>query len=405
MSNYSVLPWYEAIEGQDFRKWWKYGRIYPLFSRPNSIIPSFIIRKHETAEQPTVEDTVNLANMYSSYYPGNVMDGWNPVSGAGSVASFKIGDLYSSGWDYLYIRGALKSPIGYAWAVVDGDDTVIASGNGDGYINLSEYDNSDWLYIQLTLDSWPEDIEDNLAEYKHPRLDLSSGPDMASILLPYITELYTPDGKFVKDIWKPGLWVGKVIGTKDYLFPSYGLAVRVDMPEGQYYIKASDGERTWYSDVFTVFSLLNEADYLRIQWWNDSDWEMADGTIIPSASNMGNNNDVFLKAQIAKPEYRYEEEGETRDGVFYPSKQISTKVYRFAFFAPEYLLDVLRLVPMADHVVVTSCPGGILERDYEPSQILLTPTWEAEGDLAAVAVEMQTDTIAKKLGLAYIRGK
>jgi hypothetical protein len=113
-------------------------------------------------------------------------------------------------------------------------------------------------------------------------------------------------------------------------------------------------------------------------------------------------NVVMLRADIAKPEYEFEEEGDTRDGYFYPTKQISKKKYNFHFFAPEYLLDVMRLIRMADHIQIVYQIGGETLTLF-PSAFLMTPEWEREGDLAGVTVEFETDTVAKKVGFSYIR--
>lgn len=400
MSNYSVLPWYKHIDGQDFRRWWKYGRIYPLFSRPDSILPSFFYRDgHETGNVYTWEDTINLAEI-GFYFPNTVLQGWNAVPGDGCSMAIGINALYSYGLEYLCIIGAVKSPLGHAWAVVDGDDDVVLYGDSDIVgLPLQNYQGCT-LYIQLAVGASVEE-QDEIDSIPHPRLDLASGYSDGA-LAPIITELYTPDGKFVKDIWRDGLWSVNGDGDNDLIYPVIG--VNLGMPEGQYYIKVSDGVNTWYSDVFTVVSDDALPDFIRLEWWNDSELVMDSGFILPSVTDIGSPNVLYLKADIAKPEYRYDEDGETRDGRFYPTKQISTKVYRFSFMAVEYLLDVLRLIPLADHILLTTNANLDTEREYKPEQILLTPTWESEGDVAAVAVEFETDTIAKKLGLAYIRG-
>jgi hypothetical protein len=96
---------------------------------------------------------------------------------------------------------------------------------------------------------------------------------------------------------------------------------------------------------------------------------------------------------LARPDYNFEEEGEDRDGYFFPAKQISEKVYRFNFIAPEYLLDAMRLIRMSDHVVIT-CKG----ETYTADSFLLSPTWEDQGDLAGVDAEFETATVVKKIG-------
>lgn len=170
------------------------------------------------------------------------------------------------------------------------------------------------------------------------------------------------------------------------------------MPNGRYYIRLqlrSGGN--FYSDIFTVVNDIEP--YLKLEWWDIDDFTMDAGTIVYKyANNTQFKNVIYLPSDIAKPEYVFEEEGENRDGYFFPTKQISEKRYRFNFFAPEYLLDVLRFVRMADFAQITY--HGKL---YSLDTFLMTPTWEDNGDVAVVEAEFDTATVAKKLGVGYIK--
>lgn len=172
------------------------------------------------------------------------------------------------------------------------------------------------------------------------------------------------------------------------------------MPDGQYYamITLSSGG-SWYSEIFTVVNDIEP--YLKLEWWDLNDFTMDAGTIVYKYSNNTQfKNVLYLPSDIAKPEYIFEEEGETRDGYFFPSKQISEKRYRFNFLAPEYLLDVMRFVRMADFAQITY-RGKV----YSLDTFLMTPEWEANGDIAKVQVEFDTATVAKKLGVGYIKAQ
>ena len=109
------------------------------------------------------------------------------------------------------------------------------------------------------------------------------------------------------------------------------------------------------------------------------------------------HNVLYLDSDLAKPEYPFEEEGETRDGYFFPIKQISEKHYRFKFFASEYLLDVMRFIRMADYARIT-----YHGQTYELDTFLITPEWEDNGDIASVEAEFDTATVAKKIGRGYV---
>lgn len=98
------------------------------------------------------------------------------------------------------------------------------------------------------------------------------------------------------------------------------------------------------------------------------------------------------------PDYENEEEGEERDGIFFPNHQISYKVYRFRFLAPEFLTDALRVAWLSDYVRVTDPLGRV----YNCNTFVPTVEWQDEGYLANVEVEFRTDTVVKKSGLGHI---
>lgn len=268
-NNLSVLPWYRSIDDQNARRWWVYGRIYPLYVPAGFLPPFQIMRDHKAG------NTINLFRVYRA-------DG------------VLVGNFLS--------------------AIRDAGITVVHF-DSDGY-----------------------DI-----------------------------------------IIFPGV------------LPVFGA-----MSNGQYYCQLGDGTNTWYSDVFTV---VNDAEpYLKIEWWDTEDFIMDAARIVYKTSQWTFKNALWLASTLAKPEYTFTEEGEERDGVFYPIKQISEKRYRFSFFAPEYLLDVMRFIRLSDYIKIT-----YRGEEYIVDSFLLTPEWENNGDVAAVSVEFETATVAKKVGVGYVR--
>ncbi len=262
-NNLSVLPWYTSIEQQNARKWWVYGRIYPLFTPAMFLLPFQVMRTHRP-------DT--------------------------PITSFEI---YKSNGELL------------------GDYT----GQIGRHITIKE-----------------------LADYD--------------------VIVYT----------------GQIPFT-----PAFN--------NGQYYAVMSDGNDIWYSEVFTVVNDIEP--YLKIEWWDTEDFVMDAGMIVYREPNF--KNVLYLDSDLAKPEYTFEEEGETRDGYFFPIKQISEKHYRFKFFASEYLLDVMRFIRMADYARII-----YHGQKYELDTFLITPEWEDNGDVASVEAEFNTATVAKKIGRGYI---
>lgn len=401
LNNFSVLPWYEHIEDQDFRKWWKYGSVYALYSLKSLPIPSQIMREGKKTGYnpdeliPYDEDNTQSACRLTAS-GGQVSD--PSYDGESWVDCYNFSD-FPVGTDIIILTLAETYGDGVAWSICDEDDSPLTTGMNAGSIDLvqilEDYPTADRIYIERTT----EDLVN--------RLYVGTG-DPSAVAIPLTTTLHKLDGTLVADVYKPGLWAGKHIETAplgispnnvDYLiFGAGGVTFDNPVPIGQYYLKASDGSTEWVSDVITF---VNSADdYLCIEWKDDDDFYMDSGVIVYTSPTFKNR--LYLQADIAKPEYEFEEEGDTRDGVFYPTKQISKKKYKFNFLATEYLLDVMRFIRMADYINISWQKPNETVHLY-PSTFLMTPDWEKEGDLAGVAVEFETDTVAKKIGLAYIR--
>ena len=196
--------------------------------------------------------------------------------------------------------------------------------------------------------------------------------------------------------------IQKIINNQYSVLIYSGLMpIVAQMQNGQYYSYLevdtdSQGYFEFYSEIFTVVNDIEP--YLKITWWDETDFVMDAGTIVYESPTF--KNVLYLHSDIAKPEYIFEEEGETRDGYFFPVKQISEKRYRFNFLASEYLLDVMRFIRMADHAQIE-----YHGQTYSLDTFLITPEWEDEGDVAVVQAEFDTATVAKKLSVGYIRAQ
>ena len=209
-------------------------------------------------------------------------------------------------------------------------------------------------------------------------------------------KLYTVDGLFVADITE----TMKETGLQVVSFESYDVVVYVgllpmatNMGQGQYYATLTDGVDTWFSEVFTYVNDLS--GYLKVEWFDKENLYFDSGMIV--YQNPTFKNRLYLATELGKPDYTFEEEGETRNGYFFPEKQLSEKTYKCTILAPEYLCDVMRFIRMADYVTVTDKYG----RKYDCDTFLITPKWQTQGDLASVEIEFETDTVVKKIGRGY----
>lgn len=171
------------------------------------------------------------------------------------------------------------------------------------------------------------------------------------------------------------------------------LPMALNMPEGVYYASISDGVQTWYSDLFTVVNDMSK--YLKIEWYDIEDLQFDNGAIVYKSPIF--KNVVYLAAELGKPEYPFKEDGEERDGYFFPEKQISEKTYKFVFLAPEYLCDAMRIIRMSDYVNVYF--DGIT---YNCDTFLITPKWQTQGDIASVEAEFECATVVKKIGRGIV---
>jgi surface protein len=190
----------------------------------------------------------------------------------------------------------------------------------------------------------------------------------------------------------------KVLTFADYdiiVFPSVS-PMNITPIEGQFYMELTTTDGTVYvSDVFTVCGAMD--GFLNVQWWDIEDLVMDAGRI--AYAYQGENvyrNTLWLQTQLGKPEYTFEEEGEARDGYFFPEKMISEKKFKCTFLAPEYLCDVMRFIRLSDIVNVYDPYGRV----YKCDTFLITPKWLTQGDLAQVDCEFETNTVAKKVGMS-----
>lgn len=214
-------------------------------------------------------------------------------------------------------------------------------------------------------------------------------------------ELMKKDGTLFANISEAMIDAGMQLAK----FPSLGYDVivftglfplGVSIPEGMYYLSVNDGVYQWYSDIFTAVARTD--GYLKIEWYDAENLVFDAGVIV--YKNPRFKNILYLCTELGKPEYPFEEEGETRDGYFFPEKQISEKTYKCTALAPEYLCDVMRFIRMSDFVFVTDKYGRV----YDCDTFLITPKWQTQGDLASVEIEFDTATVVKKIGKGYIAG-
>lgn len=168
--------------------------------------------------------------------------------------------------------------------------------------------------------------------------------------------------------------------------------------QGRYYLRLvytyTGGSQEFFSEVFTWVATVQ--NYLKVEWYDLENLLLDDGAVCYKTPLYRVKHFLYLATELGKPDYTFEEEGEQRDGYFFPTKQLSEKVYRFTFVAPEYICDVMRFIRLSDIVNVYDPYGRV----YKCDTFLITPKWLTQGDLAQVDCEFETNTVAKKVGVS-----
>lgn len=390
-NNFSVLPWYTNSDQRNSRKWWVH-KVFPLYTPANHLLPFQLIREMRTTTIYNPGVTIRATDSDTGYL---AMDGdWRQ-----DLDGYRVNEY--DGLDDLEITQVYLTNCAPSAIIPDAARAVAFNANGKV---LSALDSDGVTYFTGVWDLPAGTSKIRVMAYNEEigeeRVVVSTVVK-TTISTPLTSfKLYKEDGQLVGELLEQmnaaGLTI-KPFETYRYdviVFPDDS-AILDEMEDGRYYAEMTDGVDTWYSEIFTIVNDISP--YLKLQWYDVSDFEMDAGPIV--YKNPTFKNVIYLPADIAKPEYNFEDETEDRDGYTFPTKQISTKVYHFSFLAPEYLLDVLRFVRMADYVLIEK--NG---QTYSPiDSFLITPEWEDNGDVASVDAEFTTATVAKKVGLAYMR--
>lgn len=198
-------------------------------------------------------------------------------------------------------------------------------------------------------------------------------------------------------ILQPKIGRMEASGNVTYYYTAKG-AYDLGLPRGFYYIQIhfSDGSDR-YSDIFYVEPTSANRGVL-MKFYDGSDLEYEDG-VVPYAHGYNGyyGNQVYLDTEIGMPEYTITEDGEERDGRFFPIKQLSEKKYHCKAVLPEYMCDCLRLACLSDVVNITDQYGRV----YDVEHVEIEVDWLDGGALAEVEITFETDTVVKKVGKSY----
>ena len=159
--------------------------------------------------------------------------------------------------------------------------------------------------------------------------------------------------------------------------------------EGNQFLEiVTDNGVSYFSEVFA--STNNVDDCLFIEYSSPTNLEIKDGIVL---FENGFKFNLYLRGELGKPEYKFEEEATKRLGYTFIESQVSKKIYKFNTVIPEYLCDALRIVRL--------CPNKVLKSNGRVYQMLsfdMDVDWQEQGDLASVTCEFQVDNVIVNLG-------
>ena len=389
-NNFSVLPFYDKLAQQHRFKPYAFGATYPLITPADTLLPFQLIREHR---EEIIEDFDILeayyANRYIGYYLN--MDGLQQAEIGFDVVKFYFPELNICSV-YINVNNADRVYNDAVIAIaedIDGNKTVLQV-DGDYKDTWELPKNTLYLYVQIKATG-------------------SEGKILGTVknLFPIKSiGIYNKDGVFVRDITQQMLEAGlKVFESEYYEYDIIAFPAKTDMnlqlPSDTYYMLISDDVQTWYSETFSVVQDISK--YLKIEWWDNDNLVFDSGEIVYKRIINAYTNEIFdykntiyLCTDIGKPEYKFEEDGKERDGYFFAEKQLSEKVYKFTFIAPEFICDAVRFIRLSDNIKITRS-----DVEYIPDSFLAEVNWQEQGDLAAVDVEFRTNTVVKKIAAAW----
>lgn len=372
------------------RKWWMYDKVYPLFVPSGYMLPFQVMRPSRT--EPVKGDLMEPTDSDRGYLTSD--GSWYQDVNSGFVKEYDV-----AGIDVVYLSGIAHE--------------VQSGTHGTQAVSCVAYNNSDVVlatkrFIENSYTGFwelPSGTTKIRVQTANNEVGVMDGEVYKASNVPatiksfkIYTRCYELVGDFTQAILDAGIAV-KPFASLGYDIIVFGgqTPVFTQFTNGQYYATISDGTQTWYSEMFIVVNDIEP--YLKIEWWDVEDFVMDAGTIVYKYANGTQfRNILYLQTDIAKPEYEFEEESEERDGYAFPIKQISKKTFHFSFLASEYLLDVMRFIRLSDYAVIT-----YKGQRYSVDSFMLSPEWEDYGDIASVDAEFTTATVAKKIGLGYIR--
>lgn len=379
-NNLSPLPFYGSVGEQECRLPWAYGDVFPLRC-DGRLLPFVAMRPASTT--PAAGEEI-LAGTYFSGYLDEAGSTHEPSGyGASGVSDYDTLDGRTEFWVEnlpapVAVEGVATVNVVCRDAAGDVRRAFTPNVGGEPYTGLlSVPEGTEAIYLQTYVE----------------RMESATLHEVAPEVTPVAAvKVLSPDGTETEDISSVLAAVLHVENAGDVDIIWYGGNTDLlTCPYGTYYLRMTDaGGDSLYSEMFTYGAVPS----VRLEWNDVRDLSLPEGRMPYSD---GYVNRVWLNTAVGRPEYETEKEGDERDGYFFMEKGTSRKSYRMTFYAPEYLCDALRLVPVSDIVKIWDTSRGV-EIEYDADDADIEVEWLEQGNYASVTVTFRTDTVVKNLG-------
>lgn len=116
---------------------------------------------------------------------------------------------------------------------------------------------------------------------------------------------------------------------------------------GHHYLIITDGTNSWWSEIFNVVNSVST--FIKVSFWHDERFNIPGGHIsyVEPFSNF-----FYLPGPITRPVYPLEEEIDERDQYEFLLHGASSKAFRWRSLVPEFMADIIRLLPLHYHRLV-----------------------------------------------------
>ena len=191
-----------------------------------------------------------------------------------------------------------------------------------------------------------------------------------------------------------------VDSTYDYEVIIYSATLQIggSFVMGEYELQVTDGVNTWYSEFFGMSD--NTSDMIRLDFWHLEDFEFdQDDSLNPQYIRYlaPFKNTLYANTELTKPDYPYFREVEQKLGRSFDKVHISWKEFKFSIHATEDVVDAIRLIPLHDKKELI-----FKGRRFVIDQLLITPTWEEQGDVADIEFVFRTNTVSVTAGRSVL---